>query len=320
MTGSPPDHRTTGVSGPGGSPVPGPSLGHRRRPVERGIRIFLATCGVLSILITAGIIATLAFEAVEFFRQVPIWGFLTGTKWSALIQPKTYGVLPLVTGTLMIAGLSALVGVPLGVGTAIYLSEYARPRVRNTLKPILEILAGVPTVVLGYFALTFVTPVVIRWLFPGTGFYNSLSAGVVVGVMIVPIIASVSEDAMTAVPRALREGAYGLGAGRMTVATRVVVPAALSGIMASIILGLSRAIGETMIVAIAAGFRPNMCANPLEGCQTLTGFIVEASIGDTPQTSIDFKAIFAVGVVLFLMTLVLNVASQRLVRRYRQVY
>ena len=296
------------------------SFRQRRRPKERAIRLFLAACGLLSVLTTAGIIGTLAFEAVEFFRQVPIWDFLTGTKWSALIQPKTYGILPLVTGTLMIAGIAGVVGIPLGIGTAIYLSEYARPSIRNKLKPLLEILAGIPTVVLGYFALAFVTPVVIKTFFPHTGFYNALSGGLVVGVMIVPIIASVSEDAMAAVPRALKEGAYGLGASRITVATRVVVPAALSGIMASVILGLSRAIGETMVVAIASGFRARMCLNPLEGCQTLTGFIVEASIGDTPQTSIDFKAIFAVGMVLFVMTLFLNIVSQRLVRRYRQVY
>lgn len=296
------------------------SFGRRRRPKERLIRVLLASAGFVSILTTIGIVGTLAFEAIEFFREVSPVGFLTGTRWSALIQPKTYGVLPLVTGTLMIAGISAVVGVPLGVGTAIYLSEYARPNVRTTLKPILEMLAGIPTVVLGYFALTFVTPVVIKTLFPDTGFYNALSSGLVVGVMIVPIIASVSEDAMTAVPRSLREGAYGLGASRVSVALRIVLPAAFSGVMASIILGVSRAVGETMIVAIAAGFRPNMCLNPLEGCQTLTGFIVEASIGDTPQTSIDFKAIFAVGLVLFAMTLLLNVASQRLVRRFRQVY
>lgn len=275
---------------------------------------------MLSIVTTAGIIATLAFETVEFFRQVSLVEFFTGTKWSALIAPHSYGVLPLITGTLMIGGVSALVGVPLGVGTAVYLSEYASLRVRNRLKPALEVLAGMPTVVLGYFALTFVTPILLRPLFPGTEFYNALSGGLVVGVMIVPIIASVSEDAMAAVPRALREGAYGLGASKLSVATRVVVPAALSGIMAAVILGLSRAVGETMVVTIATGANPVMCGNPLRSCQTLTAYIAQASFGDTPQTSLEFKGIFAVGAVLFLMTLTLNILSQRLVRRYRQVY
>lgn len=274
----------------------------------------------MSILTTAGIVATLAFETIEFFREVSIWEFFTGTEWSALVKPHSYGVLPLVGGTLMIGAISALVGVPLGVGTAVYLSEYASPRVRNRLKPTLEVLAGIPTVVLGYFALTFVTPLLIRRIFPGADFYNGLSAGVVVGVMIVPIIASVSEDAMAAVPRALREGAYGLGASKMTVACRVVVPAALSGIMAAVILGVSRAVGETMIVAIAAGSCPDLTFNPTKCIQPLTGYIVQASLGDTPQTSIEFKGIFAVGAVLFFMTLILNMASQRLVRRYRQVY
>jgi phosphate transport system permease protein len=282
--------------------------------------MFLTACGVLSIATTAGIVATLAFETLAFFREVSIVEFFTGTQWSALIEPHRYGVLPLVGGTLMIAALSSLVGVPLGVGTAIYLSEYASPRVRGRLKPALEILAGMPTVVLGYFALSFVTKEVIRPLFPNADFYNGLSAGVVVGIMVVPIIASVSEDAMAAVPRALREGAYGLGASRMTTSVRIVVPAALSGITASIILALSRAVGETMVVAIAAGSTPVLTANPLHSIQTLTGYIVQASLGDTPQTSLEFKGIFAVGSVLFLMTLILNIASQRLVRRFRQVY
>lgn len=308
------------IASPLRQPAAPADLRRRRRPKERAIRAFLGSCGVLSIAITAGIVLTLAFETVEFFREVSLVEFFTGTRWSALISPHHYGVLPLITGTLMIGALSALVGVPLGVGTAIFLSEYATPRVRNRLKPALEILAGMPTVVLGYFALTFVTPHMIRPLFPGTDFYNALSGGIVVGVMIVPIIASVSEDAMAAVPRALREGAYGLGASKMSVATRVVVPAALSGIMAAVILGLSRAIGETMVVTIATGANPVLCSSPLESCQTLTAYIAQASFGDTPQTSIEFKGIFAVGAVLFLMTLALNMTSQRLVRRFRQVY
>jgi phosphate transport system permease protein len=295
-------------------------LGRRRRPKERAIRAVLAACGFLSIATTIGIVGTLAFQAIEFFREVPLRDFFLGTHWSALIAPNRYGIWPLIVGTLKIVLVSAVVGVPLGLGTAIYLSEYATPRVRNTLKPALEILAGVPTVVLAYFALSFVTPVLIRPLFPGSDFYNALSAGLVVGVMTVPLIASVSEDAMSAVPRTLREGAYGLGASKMIVATRVVVPAALSGVMASIILGVSRAVGETMIVAIAAGSCPSLDASLLTCTQTLTGYIVQAAFGDVGRGGVVFNSIFAVGAVLFVMTLALNVASQRLVRRFRQVY
>jgi phosphate transport system permease protein len=314
----PPQEIATGTTGPGRSPFTGVS--GRRRARERVIKAFLFACGGLSIAITIGILGTLAFETIEFLREVPIIDFVFGTRWSPLIQPYSYGVLPLVGGTLMVGIISGLVGVPLGVGTAIYLSEYATPRVRRRVKPVLEILAGMPTVVLGYFALTFVTPVVVRKILPGTDFYNGLSASLVIGVMIVPIIASVSEDAMSAVPRALREGAYGLGASRMTVSTRVVVPAALSGIMASVILGISRAVGETMIVAIAAGSTPRLTADPRESIQTLTGYIAQVAFGDVPQGSLKFKGIFAVGAVLFFMTLGLNMISQRLVRRFRQVY
>ncbi len=318
VTPTPPQELAAGTSGPGRSPPTG--FVGRRRTKERVIKAFLFACGALSIAITAGIVGTLAFETIEFFREVPIVGFLTGTRWSPLIHPYSYGVLPLVGGTLMVGIISGLVGVPLGLGTAIYLSEYATPRVRRRLKPVLEILAGMPTVVLGYFALTFITPLIVRKILPGTGFYNGLSASVVVGIMIVPIIASVSEDAMTAVPRSLREGAYGLGASRMNVATRVVVPAALSGIMASVILGISRAVGETMIVAIAAGSTPRLTLDPRDSIQTLTGYIAQVAFGDIPQGSLRFKGIFAVGAVLFFLTLGLNVISQRLVRRFRQVY
>lgn len=318
MTGQyPAIRRTTGTTErPGGSIV----LAARRRPKERAIRAFLAFCGIVSVLTTAGIVVTLGFETFEFFREVSVVEFFTATKWSALIPPEVYGIAPLLTGTLMIAGLSALVGVPLGVGTAIYLSEYASPKVRRRLKPALEVLAGLPTVVLGYFALTFVTRVVLRGITDEVSFYNVLSAGVVVGIMIVPIIASVSEDAMTAVPRALREGAFGLGASKMVVGVRVVVPAALSGIMAAIILGVSRAIGETMVVTIASGSTPKLCMNPLEGCQAMTGYIAQASFGDVGRGGTVYNSIFAVGAFLFVLTLGLNILSQRLVRRFRQVY
>ncbi len=296
------------------------SLKGRRRPKERAIRAFLAACGILSIATTAGIVATLGFETFEFFREVSIVDFFTDTKWSALIKPYHYGILPLISGTLMIAVLSAIVGVPLGVGTALYLSEYASPKVKGRLKPVLEIMSGLPTVVLGYFALTFVTKQVLKPLFPGIESYNALSGGLVVGVMIVPIIASVSEDAMSAVPRALREGAYGLGASKMVVGMRVVIPAALSGIMAAIILGTSRAVGETMIVTIATGSRPELCFNPLESCQAMTGYIAQAAFGDVGRGGTVYNSIFAVGAVLFAITLSLNILSQRLVRRYRQAY
>ena len=292
----------------------------RRRPKERAIRALLAACGLVSIATTIGIVITLGAQALAFFREVSIVEFATGFEWSALISPKQYGVLPLVSGTLMVVVISAIVGIPLGVGTALYMSEYASPRVRRRLKPFLEILAGIPTVVLGYFALTFVSELVVRKIFPEANYYNGLSAGITVGIMIVPIIASVSEDAMAAVPRSLREGAYGLGATKMTVGLRVVLPAALSGIMASIILGISRAVGETMIVAIAMGTQPRPCFNPLDSCQTLTGYIVQAVSGDVGHSGVDFSSIFAVGAALFVMTLVLNAMSQRFVRRYRQVY
>ncbi len=304
-------------------PLPASSrvdLRPRARPKERAIRVALAACGLLSVATTIGIVVTLGAQALSFFREVPISQFLTGSEWSALISPKEYGVLPLVTGTLMVVVLSAIVGIPLGVGTALYMSEYASPRVRRRLKPFLEILAGVPTVVLGYFALTFVSELVVRRIFPEANYYNGLSAGITVGIMIVPIIASVSEDAMAAVPRALREGAYGLGASKMAVGLRVVIPAALSGIMASIILGISRAVGETMIVAIAMGTEPKLCLNPLDSCQTLTGYIVQAVSGDVGHSGVDFSSIFAVGAFLFVMTFFLNFMSQRFVRRYRQVY
>jgi phosphate transport system permease protein len=275
---------------------------------------------LLSIATTIGIVATLGFEALSFFREISVVDFLTGTEWSALISPKEYGVLPLVTGTLMVVVLSAVVGIPLGVATALYLSEYASPKMRRRLKPFLEVLAGVPTVVLGYFALTFVSELVVRRIFPQANYYNGLSAGITVGIMIVPIIASISEDAMSAVPRSLREGAYGLGASKMTVGLRIVIPAALSGIMASIILGVSRAVGETMVVAIAMGTEPKLCFNPLDSCQTLTGYIVQAVSGDVGHSGIDFASIFAVGAALFVMTLSLNILSLRFVRRYRQAY
>lgn len=286
---------------------------------ERLIGGILFTAGAISVLTTFGIVLVLVWESVAFFRRVPVGEFLTGTQWTPLFVPQHFGVLPLVAGSMLVAVLATLIAVPLGLGAAIYLSEYAAPRVRGWLKPILEILAGVPTVVYGYFALTFVTPLLQPFV-PGLQFFNALSAGIVVGIMVLPLIASLSEDAMGAVPRALRQGAYALGATRYEVATRVVTPAALSGIVASVILAVSRAIGETMAVVLAAGMTPRLTLDPRESIQTLTAYIVQVSLGDTPFGSIEYQSIFAVGLVLFLVTLVMNIFGRWFLKRYRQVY
>ena len=297
------------------------SLGvQRRRTGERVIKGALLACGVVSIATTVGIVLSLAFETVEFFRQVPIGDFLTGTRWGPTFKPASFGVLPLVTATLLIAGIAVAVATPLGLGAAIYLSEYARPRVRKIVKPALEILAGIPTVVFGYFALNFVSLTLLKKALPGLPPFNALSAGIVVGIAILPLVASISEDAMRAVPHSLREAAYGMGATKRTVATKVVVPAALSGIAAAVILGLSRAIGETMIVAIAAGQIPNLSVDPREPMETMTAYIVQISLGDTPAGSIAYRTIFALGSTLFVMTLFLNIFSARIVSRFRERY
>ena len=277
-------------------------------------------CAAISILTTIGIIWSLLVPTIEFFQAVPITDFLFGTEWSPLFADPEFGVLPLVAGTLIITGIACLVAIPLGLASAIYLSEYANPRTRKTIKPILEILAGIPTVILGFFALEFVTQVVLQTIWPQTEVFNALSAGLVMGVMIVPTIASLSEDAMSAVPAGLREGAYALGSTKRQVATKVVVRAALSGIIAAFVLGVSRAIGETMIVAIAAGLQPALSLNVLDGMQTMTSFIAAAGSGDQPTGSIGYKTIFAVGSLLFVMTFIMNAISIRLVRKYREVY
>ncbi|HEX9435864.1 MAG TPA: phosphate ABC transporter permease subunit PstC [Candidatus Limnocylindria bacterium] len=281
--------------------------------------LLLAGVGV-SVLTTFGIVAVLIFETFEFFREVPVPDFLFGTEWTPLFDPKRFGVLPLVSGTLLVAGIAVALATPLGIVVAIYLAEYAPDRVRSVVKPFLEVLAGIPTVVFGYFALTFVTPNILRPLIPGTDVFNAGSAGIVVGLMVLPLVATISEDAMGAVPRSLREAAHALGATDLEVALRVVVPAALSGIAAGFILAVSRAIGETMAVAIAAGSTPVLTLDPTRSVQTMTGYIAQVSLGDTPQQSIEFRTIFAVGMTLFVMTLVLNVASQMVVRRFRNVY
>jgi phosphate transport system permease protein len=293
---------------------------NRRRVGERLIKGALLACGILSVGTTFAIVASLAAETVDFFREVPLAEYFTGTTWAPTFSPPHFGVLPLVSATLLIGGIAAIVAFPVGLGTAIYLSEYAPSRVRRIVKPVLEVLAGIPTVVFGYFALTFVTPTLLQTLMPGTRIFNALSAGLVVGVMIIPLVASISEDAMRAVPGGLREGAYAMGATRRTVALKVVVPAALSGIAAAFILGLSRAIGETMIVTIAAGQIPNLAIDPREPMEAMTAFIVQVSLGDTPAGSTAYKTIFAIGTTLFAMTLALNVVSHRIVRKFRERY
>jgi phosphate transport system permease protein len=294
----------------------------RPRYGELVIRGVLALCAFLSILTTVGIVAALLEPTIEFFGEVSLKEFLTGTEWSPLFSDPSFGVLPLVGATLVTTFWALVVAIPFGLGAAIYLSEYARPRARKVLKPLLEVLAGIPTVVYGFFALTFVTPLLQDiWLFgKGPDIFNALSAGLVMGVMILPTVASLSEDAMSAVPSGLREGAFALGGTKLKVSTRVVVPAALSGIVASFVLGISRAVGETMIVLIAAGGTPNLSLNPSEGMQTMTAFIASAGLGDQPTGSTGYKTIFAVGTTLFVMTFVMNLLSIRLVRKYREVY
>ena len=279
----------------------------------------LALCALISVATTVGIVVALFVPAFEFFQEISIVDFLTGTEWAPLFEPAHFGVLQLVSGTLLVTGVAALVALPLGLGAAIYLSEYASDRTRGVLKPALELLAGIPTIVFGYFALTFMTPL-LRDLGIEVDVFNTLSAGLVMGVYLIPTVASLSEDAMGAVPRDLRDGAYALGSTKVQVATRIVVPAAVSGIIASFVLGISRAIGETMIVLIAMGQQPNLSFDPREAAEAMTAFIAATGAGDVPTGSLEYKTIFAVGATLFLMTLVMNVVSIRLVRRFREVY
>jgi len=291
----------------------------KRYFTERIIRISLLLCSVVSILTTIGIVSVLIFEAGLFFAEVSIIEFMTGTKWTPLFSSKHFGIWPLLTGTLLTSFGAMLVALPLGLLSAIYLSEYSPNSIRQILKPILEILAGIPTVVYGFFALLFVTPL-LRSISDDVAIFNAMSPAIVMGIMILPMVSSLSEDAMRAVPRSLREGAYALGATRMEVATKVVVPAALSGIVAAFILAVSRAIGETMIVAIAAGSNPNFTFNPLVPIQTMTGYIVQVVLGDAPTGTLAHKTIFAVGISLFLITLVMNLLSQIVVGKFREVY
>jgi len=286
---------------------------------ERAIAVFLFLCTFLSILITVGIVSVLLFEAITFFTDVSFIDFITGTRWTPLFSSKQFGVLALVAGTTLTAVLAMMVALPLGLLSAIYLSEYAPDLVRRTVKPILEVLAGIPTVVYGYFALLFVTPI-LRGISEDISVFNALSAAIVMGLMILPMVSSLSEDAMRAVPRSLREGAYALGSTKLEVSTLVVVPAALSGIVSAFILAVSRAIGETMIVTIAAGQNPHFTLNPFVPIETMTAYIVQVSQGDAPAGSIEFKTIFAVALLLFVITLGMNLLSQYVVSRFREEY
>jgi phosphate transport system permease protein len=287
--------------------------------VEFLIERTLFLCAAGSILVTLGIILVLVFETAAFLREVPIGEFLFGTVWTPLFYEKHFGILPLVAGTLLASGIAMLLALPAGLLTAIYLSEYAPAAVRRTLRPVLEVLAGVPTVVYGYFALQFVTPLLQSFV-PGLAGFNALGPGIVMGIMILPLVSSLSEDALRSVPNGLREGAYALGATRMQAALRVVVPAALSGISAAAVLAISRAVGETMIVAIAAGQQPRLTFDPRVPIETMTAYIVQVSLGDTPAGTLEYRTIFAVGMMLFVSTFVLNLISNWLRERFREEY
>lgn len=290
-----------------------------QRLKERFIEGALLLSALFSVFITLGIIAVLFFETYEFFKEVSIIDFLTDTQWTPLFTEKHFGILPLFSGTFLTTVIAITVALPIGIVSAMFLSEYASGRIRTAVKPALEILAAVPTVVYGYFALLFVTPI-LQKLIPGLSGFNALSPGIVMGIMIIPIVSSLSEDAMHSVPMGLREGAYALGATRFQVATQVVTPAAFSGIAASFILGISRAVGETMILAIAAGQQPRLTLNPLVPIETVTAYIVQVSLGDTPSGTIEYRTIFAAGISLFIVTFALNILSYWLRQRFREVY
>ncbi|WP_060921940.1 phosphate ABC transporter permease subunit PstC, partial [Microbacterium paraoxydans] len=305
----------------GRAPAPSSSFAGRRRPGEFLIKLGLRLAAAITVITTVGIVIALLVPSLSFFAEVSPFEFLFGTRWAPRFADASFGVLPLVTATLWTTVIALLVAVPFGLGAAILLAEYAKPRVRKVLKPLLEILAGIPTVVYGFFALQFVQGTVLRdWLQLPTGAFSVLAAGLVMGVMIIPTIASIAEDAMSAVPSALRQGSAALGANRMQTTLRVVFPAALSGIVAAVVLGISRAVGETMIVAIAAGSQAQLVSNPLEQGQTMTGFIANAALGDSRVGSLEYNTLFAVGLLLFLITLLINFISIRFVRRFREAY
>lgn len=286
---------------------------------EKGIEGLLLLSALSSIFITLSIVFILFFESLGFFRDVPLWEFLSGKQWTPLFANPRFGILPLICGTLLVTTIAVLVALPVGLIVAVYLSEYAPHRAREAAKPILELLAAVPTVVYGYFALLFFTPL-LQKIIPDLSGFNALSPGIIMGIMIVPYISSVSEDAMKAVPMHIKEGSYAMGATKFQTAFRVVIPSAFSGIAAAFIIGISRAIGETMVVAIAAGMMPNLTLNPVEPIQTLTAYIVGVSLGDVPHGTLEYKTIFAVGITLFFMTLLLNILGFWFRKRIREVY
>ncbi|MCC4117092.1 phosphate ABC transporter permease subunit PstC [Aromatoleum toluclasticum] len=286
---------------------------------ERVIELLLLGAAFVSVLTTVGIIWVLVSESVNFFRNVSIWSFLTDTMWTPLFAEPRYGILPLLAGTLTTSAVALVVAIPLGTTIAIYLSEFARPSVREVVKPFLELLGGIPTIVYGYFALMVVIPM-LQLLMPELSGFNMLGAGIVMGIAIIPYVSSLAEDAMRAVPMSMREGSYAMGATRLQTAFRVVFPAALSGILSAYILGISRAVGETMIVAVAAGMQPNFTVNPLEPAQTISAYIVQVALGDLPHGSIGYQSIFAAGLSLMLMTLALNLVGHVVRRRYREAY
>jgi phosphate transport system permease protein len=290
-----------------------------RRWFEHVIHAAFFFCALISILTTIGIVLVLLIEAAQFFREVSIVDFLTDTRWSPLLEPQHFGILPLFCGTFLVTAGAAVVALPIGMATAIYLSEYASRPVREVVKPVLEVLAGIPSVVFGYLAIVMISPLIREW-FGTNSLFSAASASVVVGFMILPMVVSLSEDVLRSVPRSLREAAYALGATKLDVTVRVVVPAAVSGIVASFLLALSRAIGETMAVALAAGAKPHLTLNPLEEVQTMTAYIVQISLGDTPAGTLEYRTIFAVGLALFVTTMSLNVLAQWIVSRVRERY
>jgi phosphate transport system permease protein len=291
-----------------------------RRASEKAIGAILWVCGALSIVTTVGIVIVLIQQALQFFAQIPPTDFLFGTTWTALFKTAQYGVLPLGGGTLMVTAIAMVVAIPLGLMSAIYLGEYASPRLRDILKPSLELLAGIPTIVYGFFAVTFIRPEILKQIFHDIGPFSALAAGIAVGIMTIPLVASLSEDAIRAVPASLREGGFAMGATKLEVAWQIVVPAAFSGIVASFILAMSRAVGETMIVALAAGSKAQLSGNPLEPMQTMTGFIVQAFSGDVVVGSTPYLSLYAVGLLLFFITFVLNLLSHYVVSRFREAY
>lgn len=283
------------------------------------IEKFLQGFTLLTVLTTVAIIVILSKESFIFFRDIGIVRFFTEKSWTPLLEPKHFGVMPLLNGTLIIAVIAIIIAIPIGLGVAIYLSEYAPKKIKKILKPMVEILAGIPSIVYGYFALTFITPL-LQKIFPNIEIFNALSAGIAVGIMIIPMISSLSEDAMSSISSSVRDGAYGLGATKLEVVTKIVIPGAISGIISSFILAISRAIGETMIVAIAAGSRPSLTLNPLKSIQTITGYMVSVAKGDVQRGTVEYQSIFAVGTVLFLLTFVLNIIAKKVVKKGKEFH